>query len=122
MNLYTTLAKQMRVGISKNVANMNSNVTDGHIGKIYTITGWDTNGREHNKYISCVHLQDADGNRVRAVVSELATLNPHYEPEGNFLVCVGCGATISELDLKMNKHLRNIKSCPACGMLEPHES
>lgn len=122
MNPFTTLKAGMSVGVCRKVASNQSRIREQDIGRVFKVTGWDCLGRQHNRYIACVYLDDGKGYKTRAVIPELATINPNFEPEGEFVVCVGCGATVSEDNLRTRPRLRNIKACPACGMLEPHES
>ncbi len=122
MTPYTTLVKGMRVGMCRKVSCVNSNLSEKSMGKVFIVTGWDTAGRKHNRYISMVFLEDTKRNRFQASIEELGVLNPNFEPESEFITCVGCGATVTEDKLRIKNNLRGIKACPSCGMLEPHES
>ena len=121
MKPYTTLKKGMQVTVVRKTHTNLSQITDKQIGNRYTIMNFDYDGRQHNKYIAYVYLRDKDGLDIRAAIDELATMNPNFEPTGEFIVCVGCGATVQESNLKILKSIE-LKACPKCNMLKPTES
>lgn len=119
---YTTISKDLKVTIVRKSHYEYSNVQPKHIGKSFLVTGVDYGGRTHNRYICCVYLSSKIHGDIRATIDEIALLNPNLEPDGEFVVCVGCGASMAESELKVLKYLGNIKACLACGMLEPDKS
>jgi hypothetical protein len=122
MKPYTTLKRDDVVVVWRRAESQLSNVSAGDIGKMFTVKVVEYDGRHHNKYISSIFLRGKDGKEIRACIDELARCNPNFEPEGEYIVCIGCGAAVADIDLKIVKHLDNIKSCPACGILEPTSS
>jgi hypothetical protein len=119
MKPFTTLKRNDKVVIWRNTHSQLSTVEKQDIGKVFTISGVEYDGRRHNKYISYVYLIGRKHREVRATVDELAQCNPNFEPEGEYIVCVGCGATMPEDNLKIIKQLDNVQACPSCGILEP---
>ena len=119
MTPYTTLRRHDTVVVYKKTQTQISSVTEDDIGKVFQVQSIELDGRRHNKYIATVYLRNKTGHEVRACIDELARCNPNFEPEGEYIVCVGCGATITDIDLKTIKYLDGIKSCPSCGILEP---
>ena len=119
---FTTLTNGQRVTVIRKTHSEYSSVCPKHIGKLFTIIGIDWSGRAHNNYISSIIIQNSKDGDIRAVVDELSLLNPNFEPEGNFVVCICCGATMNEQDLKIINHLGGITACPSCGVLEPTQS
>jgi hypothetical protein len=122
MTPFVSIKKGMHVIVNNKSHIELSTVTKADIGKIFSIVRYDICGRRHNKYISTLHLSDKSGRQIRACIDELSLCSPNFEPEGNFIVCISCGAHIAESDLVNIKQLGNIKSCPACGVLEPDKS
>jgi len=122
MKPYTTLRRDDVVVIWRKTQSHLSNVTSADIGKIFTVTSIEHDGRRHNKYIANIRLCNKQGREIHACIDEVARCNPNFEPEGKYIVCVGCGATITDIELKNTKHLDGIKSCPSCGILEPTSS
>lgn len=98
-----------------------SQVADKDVGKMFTVKSVDMDGRKHNRYVSGIVLENKKGRKIRASIDELSLCNPNYEPEGEFLVCVGCGATIAESALNKMRNI-GVMACPKCKMLEPTES
>ena len=119
MNPYTTLKKGTKVVVHRKSYTEHSGLKTEDVGKIFTVHAWETQGRRHNRYISQVYLKSSKHGDRTATVGEIALCNPNYEPEGEFIVCVGCGATVAETHLKTMKQLANVRSCPSCGMLDP---
>lgn len=121
MKPFTTLKRDMKVIVYRKTSSSLSTVEQCDIDKMFTITGFDWEGRRHNYYISYVYLK-TKGREIRASINEIAGCNPNFEPEGNFIICVGCGATVTDSDLKRLPRLNGIVACPSCGMLEPTSS
>jgi hypothetical protein len=121
-NPFTTLVEGQKVAIVRKVHSEYSNVCKDHFNKIFTVRAFDYGGRAHNRYICAVYLIHPKFGQVSTTLDELALLNPNGEPEGEFVVCVGCGASMASSELKVLQHLRNITACPSCGILEPQES
>lgn len=119
MNPYTTLEKGVRVVVHRKAYSELSTIRMDDVGKTFEVSGWNCEGRHHNRYISSVYLKSKLHGDRRAIVGELSLCNPNYEPEGEFLVCVGCGATVAEPHLKTLKMLANKRTCPSCGMMDP---
>jgi hypothetical protein len=120
---FTTVVEGLKVAVVRKVHSEYSNVVlKDHSKKIFTIKGFDYGGRTHNQYICAIYIYHPSCGQISAVLDELALLNPNGEPEGEFVVCVGCGASMAECDMKVLQHLRGIKACPSCGVLEPQES
>lgn len=107
--------------VTKFVNHNQSQVRKQHVGKIFTVAdfGWD--GRAHNRYVAFVVITNKNGESYRAVVDQLASLTPNYEPMGDIIVCTSCGVTIFETDLRSIRGLDE-KSCPHCGALDPAHS
>lgn len=122
MKPFTTLKRDVVVAVWRKTHSLLSGVETKDIGKVFMVTGIDYDGRRHNKYISYVYLRSKDGREIRACVDELAQCNPNYEPEGEYMVCVGCGATVACAQWKIIKHLGDVQACPSCGILEPTSS
>ena len=121
MNPYVTLKQGDVVVIARKCCCDFSNLKERDVGKVATIQSWEWSGRRHNKYISAISLSDKYGSGFRVCIHEISTLNPNFEPEADFVICVGCGATFSEKELmKINSF--NTTGCPSCGMLDPKES
>lgn len=122
MKPFTTLQRNNIVIVWRKTQSQLSSVQDRDIGKVFIVQNVEYDGRRHNQYICNVLLRNKEGREIRACVDEIARCNPNFEPEGEYVVCIGCGATIADIDLKTIKHLNNVKSCPSCGTLEPTSS
>ncbi len=119
MKPFTTLRRDNIVVIWRNSHTQLSTVQDEDVNKVFTVVSIEYDGRKHNKYISSIFLRSKSGREVRATIDEIARCNPNFEPEGEYLVCLGCGSTMTDSDCKIIKHLNNMKACPSCGVLEP---
>ena len=119
MKQFCTLHKDTKVVVYRKTHTELSTIVKADVGRMFTVTNIEHAGRKHNKFVAYVYLRGSGGEERRACVDELARCNPNFEPEGEYIVCVGCGATMSDSDLKSLKGLPNIKTCPSCGMLEP---
>ena len=122
MKPFTTLKRNNEVIVWRKTQSNLSTVVAKDVGKVFTVTSFEYGGRRHNKFISFVYLMDKTGRKVCACVDELSRCNPNFEPDGKFLVCVGCGALVTETELKPVKHLEGESSCPSCGILDPTSS
>lgn len=122
MKPYTTLKRNDIVVIHRKTQSQLSNVTENDIGKMFTVITIEHDGRRHNQYIASVYLRSKSGHEIRACIDEMAKCNPNFEPEGEYIVCVGCGATVTDTDLRTIKYLDGVKSCPSCGILDPTSS
>ena len=119
MKQYCTLKKDTKVIVYRKTQTELSTVTKEDVGKMFTVANTEHAGRKHNRFIAYVYLRGVKGAERRASVDELARCNPNFEPEGEYIVCVGCGATMSDSDLGVLKGMPEISVCPSCGMLEP---
>jgi len=119
MKPYSTLKMGNNVVVYQKSQSQLSTVSASDVGKMFKVINIDYSGRAHNKYISSIYLRNNAGREIRACIDELARCNANYEPEGEFLVCVGCGSTFSEIDLIEVSFTSDVKSCPVCGMLAP---
>lgn len=119
---FSTIVQGLKVVIIRKVWSDNSGIRSEHIGHVFTVRSFDYGGRTHNKYISSIIVHSPKFGNLCAVIDELSLLNPNCEPEGEFTVCVGCGASMAECDMPVMHHIRGMRACPSCGILEPHES
>lgn len=119
MKTLCTLKAGMKVTVWRKTHSEFSTITDIQIGKMFTVKHIEEAGRKHNRYVAFVTLVGAKGKECRACLDELARCNPNFEPEGEFIVCVGCGATVADSDLRGVKDMPELTACPSCGMINP---
>ncbi|MCI0559895.1 MAG: hypothetical protein MN733_15500 [Nitrososphaera sp.] len=110
-----------RVIVTKRVFNSHSSIPTNMVNTIFTVEDFTFDGRKHNRYISSVILRAKDGNKYAAVVDQLSTLNPNFEPAGELITCTSCGGTCKESDLKIVKGIDE-KACPFCNTLDCMDS
>lgn len=121
MNPYVNIEIGSNVIVTKRVLHSKSNVPLDMIGKMFAVQELEYDGRQHNKYVSCIYIRDKKGNQYKAIVDQLASVNPNYEPEGDIIVCTACGATMYDEDLKTVRGLDE-RACPNCGTINCTES
>lgn len=119
---YVSIKEGMQVVITRVVKTANTNIGENLVGRMFTIASVQMDGRTHNRYVSNVLLVDKKGSRYHAILDQLESCNPNYEPDGEFKVCIACGATFHESELRRVKGLSNLKSCPVCSTINCTES
>lgn len=121
MNPITSIQVNDKVVITKTVDHRMSNIKERNVGKTYSVEDIFWGGRKHNRFIEAVLLSDKNGNNYKAIVDQLASINPNYEPDSELITCTSCGVTILEKDLEFIKSI-SAKRCPYCGAIDPEES
>lgn len=118
MNPLVTIEPGTQVIVTKIVHNQMSSIRENHIGRMFRVETYHLEGRQHNRYVAYVTLKDKQGKSHNAVVDQIALCNPNYEPAGEFIVCIACGATFDEGRLKNVRGLPDEKACPGCSALD----
>ncbi len=121
MNPFANIEPGSQVIVTKRVLHGRSNLLDEHVGQLFTIYDVEWDGRNHNRFVSCVYVRDKAGTTYRAIVDQLASVNPNYEPLGELIVCTSCGVTIYEDELAPIRGL-DLKMCPHCKTIDPANS
>jgi len=118
-----TLKPGCKVVVTRVVKHGLTSVTEKDVGKHFTVKGVDLDGRSHNRYIASVTLVRKDGYSVRAIVDQLASCTPNFEPGEDYIVCLGCGATFSRDKIQnVRRFGKQQGACPFCGTLDCDQS